>query len=255
MENLPVSVCVITLNEEDNIGRCLDSVQWADDILVVDSGSEDRTREIAEQKGARVLHKDWPGMIEQKQYATDQAEYDWVFNLDADEWVDNNLMYSIEEQFNTNPKPGVSFQIIRKSKYLGQWLEHGSWYPDQILRLFNRRETTWEGYDPHAHLHSTETIKQLDGHLLHEPYEDLRDHLSYINDYTDTMAEKKDEKGETGSITDAITHSAFKLFKEMILKQGFLDGKQGFVAAGMSSWYVFLKYAKLWERQQVSKDE
>lgn len=266
-----ISVCVITLNEEDNIGRCLDSVQWAEDIVVVDSGSDDRTCEIAEEKGARVIHRDWPGMVKQKQYATENAQRDWVLNIDADEWLDEELQQSISnldlEKLNKN----TCFELTRKSRYLGQWLEHGSWYPDRILRLFNRKTMKWGGYDPHAHLEpaenrragtrdkvqdvsnsepSTINHQRLSGHLLHIPYDDLSDHLDFINRYTSTMAQRKNEKGEKGTVFKAITHSAVKLFKEMILKFGFLDGKAGIIAAGMSTWYVFLKYAKLWELQQ-----
>ncbi len=254
-ENLPISVCVITLNEEENIERCLNSVQWADELLVVDSGSEDRTCEIAEECGARVVYNEWPGFIEQKQYATEAAKHDWVLNLDADEEVSEELRKGIFDLFKTSPAPDTAFKVNRLSWYLGQWIYHGSFYPDYVCRLFNRNKVHWSGYEPHAHPEGAENIVKLDGHLYHYPYEDLSDHMEFLNDYTTTMAREKDNEGTGGSVTKALAHSSFKFVKDYFLKRGFLDGSAGLVVAVMGTFYNFLKYAKLWERQNVEKEE
>jgi glycosyltransferase involved in cell wall biosynthesis len=254
MSGLPLTVTVVTLNEADNIGRCLESVGWAEELLVVDSGSDDGTRDIARDHGARILEHEWAGMVDQKQFATDRATHDWILNLDADEWVDEELARAVRDVLEADPPETTSYEVNRKSRYLGQWLEHGSWYPDRIVRLFNRNATHWGGYDPHAHVEPTQSVERLPGHVRHVPYDNLRDHLNFINDYTDTMADRKDEKGQTGSIFSAVSHSSFKFLRDLLLKRGILDGRAGIVSAFMGSWYVFLKYAKLWERQNVDRD-
>ncbi len=252
--SIPLSVCVITLNEEDHIRTCLESVSWADDLLVVDSGSEDRTVELAEEVGARVIHNEFPGHVEQKQYATDRAEHDWVLSLDADEEVSKELQESIRSLFAAGtPDPDTTYALKRLSRYLGTWQYHGSWYPDWVVRLFNRKQTHWGGENPHDRVLPAEETVRLDGHLLHYPYDNLSDHLDYIDSYTDIMAREKDENGERGSILKAVSHGGFKFFRDYVLKGGFLDGATGAVNAVMGSYYVFLKYVKLWERQTIDE--
>lgn len=255
---VPLSVCVITLNEEDNIRRCLSSVQWADEIVVVDSGSEDRTRAIADEMGARVLHNDWPGHKEQKQYATDRASHDWVLSLDADEKLDDRLARSIRRLFRDSPpEPGVCFEVNRLAEYLGEWMYHGSWHPDWIVRLFNRSRTEWGGRNPHDRVLPTEDVRRLDGLLLHWPYEDLADQMDYINRYTSIASRELQEEGKKGGLLKGISHAAWRLVKDLLLKQGFLDGKRGFVNSLTNAYSKFLKYMKLWEitRTDNPRDE
>ncbi|MFB6356383.1 MAG: glycosyltransferase family 2 protein [bacterium] len=249
--NIPLSVCVITLNEEDNIGRCLDSVQWADDIVVVDSGSDDHTLKIAKNKGARTLEHEWEGHVKQKQFATDQAEHEWVLSLDADEEVSDELAESIQELFEPDPpSPDTTFEVNRLCYFLGQWIRHGSWHPDWIVRLFNRTETEWGGTDPHDRVLPANNRNRLDGHLYHYPYESIADNVRYGNYYSSIQAQKKHQDGETGGALKAITHSGFKFFKDYILKRGFLDGQAGLFISTVASFDVFCKYAKLWEQDQ-----
>lgn len=247
-ESLPLSACVITLNEEDNIARCLRSVQWADDILVVDSGSEDRTIEIAEEHGARVIHNDWPGHKQQKQYATDHAEHDWIFSLDADEKVSEELAENVQSLFDEgSPEPQTSFEVNRLAKYMGRWIHHGCWHPDWIIRLFNRTETSWGGENPHDRVLPTDSVERLDGYLYHWPYESLSDQMDYINFYSSVAAREKHKKGETGGITRGIVHALGRLAKDFLLKFSWLDGKEGFIITLTNAYAKFLKYTKLLE--------
>ncbi len=248
---LPISVCVIAFNEEGNIGACLASVQWADDLLVVDSGSSDRTCVEAEGWGARILFNEWPGHKEQKQFATENAQYDWVLSLDADERVTPELADSIGELFKEGaPDPKTGFTVNRLNHYLGIWHWHGSFYPDIMLRLYNRQATQWGGDNPHDKVLSPGKTQRLKGYLLHWPYQDISDHLSYIDRYTSIMAKDKVEAGVRMPLFKAIFHPPFKFFRDYFLKRGLLDGKAGFVNAALGSYYNFLKYAKVWERKK-----
>lgn len=255
METIPVSACIITLNEEDNIRRCLESVQWADERLVVDSGSEDRTVEIADEMGARVLHQDWLGYREQKQYATDQAENDWIFSIDADEAISDRLSEDLRETFRDDPDPETSFRVNRKCYFLGRWIEHGSWYPDWIIRLFNRNSTSWTGGDLHESVRPTEVVERLEGNLYHYPYENIAENVQYGNYYSGIQAEELSGKNKSSGLFTAMSHSGFKFLKDYILKRGFLDGMPGFIIASIGSFNVFLKYAKLWEHNHTNPQE
>lgn len=256
MNTVPISACVITLNEEDNIGRCLDSVQWADELLVVDSGSEDQTCQIAEKKGARVLHNEWPGMIEQKQYATNQAQNDWIFNIDADEKVSNELEKSIKKEFNGDaPDEDTCFQVSRLSYHLGSWIRHGTWQPDLVIRLFNRTNTSWKGQNPHAHVEPTASLETLSGRLYHWPYDDLSDQVEYMNFYSSISAGEKAKKNKTGGLTKALLHAGWRFFKEFVLKLGFLDGRAGIINGLNNTFETYLKYVKLWEINELDNDQ
>lgn len=244
-----ISIAVITLNEEDNIGRCLESVQWADDVLVVDSGSEDRTVEIAEKHGARVLHRDWGGFRDQKQFATDQAQHDWILNLDADEWLDSTLQAQVQSVLSDPPDATHSYRFNRLSHYMGTWIRFGSWYPEWIIRLFNRTETEWDGREPHVHVNPTEHVHKLDGHLRHLPYESVTDHLDHINTYTSTMAQEAHEEGEQSSPLEATVHAFVAWIKDYWLKLGIRGGWVGFVNSVFHAFYTFMKYIKLWRLQ------
>jgi len=252
---LDITACIITLNEEDNIARCLESVSWANECLVVDSGSEDRTCEIARDYGARVLDNDWPGYRDQKQFAADQAQYDWIFSIDADEEVSSTLAGSIRNHFQTRPSPETSFLVCRKCYFLGRWIEHGSWYPDWIRRLFNRNQSHWTGGDLHERLKHTEKTKKLDGHLFHYPYKNLAENVQYGNYYSGIQANELYEEGKSSGLLKALGHGGFKFIKDYWLKKGILDGMPGFIIATIGSFNVFLKYAKLWEYQETNSEE
>ena len=246
MPRLPVSVCIITKDEEGNLPDCLASVKWADEVVVVDSRSTDRTREIAAAAGARVLERDFPGHIEQKNFAVEQAKHDWVLCLDADERLSPELAASVQRAL-AEPGACVGFEFPRLTFHCGHPIRHGGWYPDRKLRLFDRRKGRWGGRNPHDHVEVGGAVGRLEGDLLHYSYRSMSDHLRQIDFFTGIAAKEKRAAGERSSLAKMALHPAWKFLRMFVLEAGFLDGVQGFVVAAMGSYYVFLKYAKLRE--------
>jgi glycosyltransferase involved in cell wall biosynthesis len=239
-----LSVTIITKNEEANIERALMSVPFADEIVVVDSGSSDNTCAIAKTYTDRVLFNEWPGHVKQKQFAVDAATHDWILSIDADEQVSDALADKIQKLMATDPDADA-YEVNRRSNYLGQWIRHSGWYPDRRIRLFHRAKATWAGTDPHDWVICKGTTQKIDADLLHYPYRDVQDHLDTINRYTSIMAGRLYEKGRRASILDILFRPPFVFVKKMILKAGFLDGYAGFVIAVTSAVSVFFKYVKL----------
>jgi len=241
-----LSVTVITKNEEANIERCLKSASFADEIVVLDCGSVDRTAEIARRRGARVEVTDWPGHVKQKQRAVDAAVSDLVLSLDADEEVTPELAASIKKVL-ADDHPKDAYELTRKVYYLGRWIRHCGWYPEWRIRLFDRRKARWGGYDPHDQVVCGGAVGRLEGDLLHYSYRDVTHHLSRINEYTDIMAREYHGKGKRGGVLQILLHPPFTFFKKYFLSLGFLDGLPGLIICVLASYYVFLKYVKLWE--------
>jgi glycosyltransferase involved in cell wall biosynthesis len=241
-----LSVCVITCNEEANIRACLDSVAWADERIVVDSHSADRTVEIARQMGARVVLHPFEGHLQQKNFALDQATGDWALSIDADERVTPELAEEIRAAV-AGAGPEVAYSMPRKSWYLGQWILHGGWYPDRKLRLARRGKARWSGTNPHDHLYADGPTGELRGDLVHYTYRDISDHLRKIDAYTSIAAREMAARGVRHPLLRMLLHPPMRLLRMYLLKAGFLDGQAGFVLAALSGYYVFLKYAKLWE--------
>ncbi|MCB1154094.1 glycosyltransferase family 2 protein [bacterium] len=244
-----LSVTIIAKNEADNLERCLTSVRFADEIVVLDSGSTDGSVEIARRFTERVVETDWPGHVKQKQRAVDAATHDWILSLDADEEVTPELAESIRAAL-ADPNPPDAYELTRKVYYLGRWIEHCGWYPEWRVRLFDRRKAHWGGYDPHDQVICDGRVARLRGDLHHYSYRNMTHHLSRINEYTTIMADEYAKKGRRASLADMIFRPGFNFFKKYILQRGFLDGAPGFVICVLASYYVFLKYAKLWERQR-----
>jgi glycosyltransferase involved in cell wall biosynthesis len=250
MARVPVSVCIITKDEERNLPECLASVAWADEILVVDSGSTDRTREIAVAAGARVVLREFPGHIEQKNFAVGQAKHDWVLGIDADERLTPALSASVQRALGaTDGKAG--FECARLTFHCGHPIRHGGWYPDRKLRLFDRRRGTWGGRNPHDHVQVDGPVGRLEGDLLHHSYRSLSQHLAQIDFFTTIVAREKHGRGVRGSLLRMALHPPWKFLRMFVLKGGFLDGTQGFVVAVLGAYYVFLKYAKLRELERA----
>ncbi|MBN2190558.1 MAG: glycosyltransferase family 2 protein [Candidatus Aureabacteria bacterium] len=245
---LPVSVTVLTFNEEENIAGCLDSVSWASEIIVVDSGSEDKTVEICGKYTDKIFHKDWAGFVEQKNFATSKCSFDWVFNIDADERVSPELEESILNVFGSGEK-GVyaAFMINFRSRYLGRWIYHCGWYPDYKPRLFNRNKAQWEGEDPHAMVVPRGRTKKIKGDILHYVYKNISSQINTIQRYSDTSLHLSVKKGRNPRLLTMVFHPVVKFIETYIVKRGFLDGFAGFVISVNSSFYVFCKHAKLWE--------
>jgi len=234
------------MNEEDRLGDCLRSVDFADEWIVIDSHSTDRTREVAAELGARVIERDWPGHVEQKNFALDQAAHDWVLCIDADERVSPELRASMLAALARSELP-VGFECARRTWYLGRWIRHGGWYPDRKLRLFRRSEARWGGTNPHDHVKTTGRVERLDGDLLHYSYRSISDHLKTIDFFTTIAAREKHARGRRVGLLDLVGRPLWKLLRMYVLKAGFLDGVAGVVIAITGAYYVFLKYAKLLE--------
>ncbi|MFC1672356.1 glycosyltransferase family 2 protein [Planctomycetota bacterium] len=242
----PVTCCVITYNEEDNLGDCLESVSWADEIVVVDSHSTDGTVAIAREYTDRVIDHDFEGHVQQKNYAIDQAKNEWVLCVDADERVTPELKQEILDAMD-NPGETAGYSMPRLSYYLGRFVRRGGWYPDRKLRLFRRDRGRWGGRNPHDRVEVDGPVKPFQGDLHHYSYKNIADHLDTINSFTRIAAEAMAGEGRHARLVDLIFRAPVKFLKMYVLKGGFLEGRVGLVMAVMSSYYVFLKYAKLWE--------
>jgi len=241
-----LSVVVICKDEEANIRDCLESVKWADEIVVVDSGSSDRTVEIAREYTDRVIHHDWAGYGPQKDFAMSRATGDWILNLDADERVSPELAREIRTVLAADAD-FAGYSMPRRTFYLGRWILHGGWYPDRKVRLVRRGKGAWGDSTLHESLAVSGRVGRLSGDLLHYTYRDISDHLRVVDEFTTLAAEKAAETGRRRALLGAILHPPWKFLSMYVLRLGFLDGAAGFILAVISSYYVFLKYAKLWE--------
>jgi glycosyltransferase involved in cell wall biosynthesis len=241
-----ISVVIITYNEEKNIRRCLDSIQdIADDIVVIDSFSTDRTEEICLQKGARFVKHPFKGHIEQKNYAITQAKYPHILSLDADEALSEELRRSILEA-KANWKYDGYF-MNRLTNYCGQWIHHCSWYPDRKLRLFDSRKGSWQGINPHDEykLHREEPTGRLTGDLLHYSYFSIKGHIDQINKFSDIAAQSLYNRGKRANLLKVVFGPFWTFLRNYFIKLGFLDGFYGFIICMISAHATFLKYAKL----------
>lgn len=244
-----LSVVIISYNEEKNIGRCLDSVaDVADEILVVDSFSTDKTEEICKAKGVRFLQHAFLGHIEQKNYAASQALYDQVLSLDADEALSSKLSREIANIKKNWEADG--YYMNRLTWYCGTWIRHCGWYPDKKLRLWNRKKGKWEGTNPHDRyeLQNGSEIGFLKGAILHYSFYSIHEHVNQVNYFTNIASEALFKKGKSVTLLHLIVSPIFKFFRDYFLKAGFLDGYYGFVVCVISSYASFLKYAKLKSR-------
>ena len=244
---IPLSVAIITLDAGAQLGACLESVAFADDIVIVDSGSRDATLSIAAQHGARVINAAWRGFGPQKQLAVDHAQHDWVLCLDADERVTPELARSIAA---TIDHPAVSaFRMARRNRFLGRWLRHGEGYPDWSLRLFDRRHARWSDDIVHERVVHSGQSGALPGDLLHESAESLSQYLEKQNRYTSLQAAQLHAEGRRGGMWRLLASPLLRFLKFYLLRGGFLDGIPGLVHISIGCLNSFTKYAKLIELQ------
>lgn len=243
-----LTVTVITRNESANIGAALDSVSWADEILVVDSHSTDDTVALARQRTERVVVRDWPGYSAQKNFAAGQASHDWILSLDADERVTPALADEIRERLHGEPAER-GYRIPRVSFYLGRWVRTTDWYPDYQLRLYDRRVSTWAGV-VHEGVTVNGAVGRLRADLQHVPYRDIAHHLQTIDRYTTLAAQQMAERGKTVSAAGLAARPAGAFLRNYVARGGWRDGSVGLVVSALNSYYVFLKFAKLWERDR-----
>lgn len=248
-----VSACIIAFNEEDRIADCIRSVDWCDEVLVVDSHSADRTREVAAAEGARVIERDWPGHVAQKEFTIREAAHDWVFCIDADERVSPELRAELVALRDAGFPDRAGWRMPRMTFYLGRFIRHGTWYPDRQLRLFDRRRGYWGGHDPHDRVELESAPGVLKGDLLHYAYRDLADHMDTIERYTTTMAQGLFDRGRKASALDLLTRPAIRFVRSYLIRAGFLDGWRGFVVAGLAAHYVRVKYTKLRALQRAAR--
>lgn len=239
----PFSAVIITFNEELRLPKCLDSIAFADEIVVVDSGSTDRTLEIAESKGCRVIRQPWLGYGPQKRFAVDRAVHNWVLCLDADEWVSRDLMLSIQAALS---EPGSdAYRVARCNQFLGRWLRHGEGYPDWTIRLFNRTRAQWSNDCVHEKVEVNGSVERLAGDLMHESGESLEQYLAKQNVYTSLQAQSLFNEGKKSSLGKILLSPALRFMKMYFIRRGFLDGVPGLVHIMLGCMNSFVKYVKL----------
>jgi len=250
LDRPPLSACIIAMNEEDRVGDCLRSLDFCDEVLVVDSHSVDETREVAASLGARVIERDWPGHVAQKEFAIRAATHDWVLCVDADERISPALREEIVTLRDAGFPERPGWRFPRLSNYLGTWVRYGTWYPDHQLRLFDRRRGHWGGHDPHDRVELEGEPGVLAGDLLHYPYRNRAEHLRTIESYTTTMAEGMFARGMRAHSWNLVVNPAVRFLRFFVLKRGFLLGGTGLRLAVLAARYVWLKYAKLLAMQR-----
>lgn len=243
---MKLTVTVITLNEASNIAAALESVSWADEIIVVDSHSTDDTVAIARRAATRVEVRDWPGYSAQKNFAAELASHDWILSLDADERVTPALADEIRGVLATSAAFG-GYRIPRVAWYLGRWIRSTDWYPDYQLRLYNRRAGRWNERRVHESVAIDGPVGQLRHEIEHYPYRDISHHLQTIDRYTTLAAEEWRAAGRHANPWQTFFYPRFAFLRNYLLKKGFRDGSAGLVVSLLNSYYVFLKLAKLWE--------
>ena len=249
-----VSAVLITRNEALNIEEALQSVSWADEIVVVDSGSTDGTPDLCRRYTDRIFQREWTGYVDQKNFATQKASHDWILSLDADERPSAELIAEIQSLRHAG-FPCAGYRIPRVTFFMGRWLRHGDWYPDYQLRLFDRTRARWQG----GRVHESVRLQDgrpglLKGELLHFTYRALSDYLKRLESYTTLASADYHDRGKNATFLKLLLDPSATFVKSYLLKRGFLDGVPGFMAAVMGSVSDFFKYAKLYELRHKSTE-
>ena len=250
MNKSTLSACIITYNEADRIGPCLEALRFCDEIVVVDAHSTDATRAIATRLGARVIERDWPGYRSQKQFATDAAQHDWVLCVDADERVTPALRVEIEALRAHGFAEARGWSIPRLTDYFGRFLRHGNSWPDRQIRLYDRRSARWVGYEVHEKIAVTGIVRALQGPLEHYAYRDLGEHLAKTDRYAALMAAEMFRAGRRCGVWPVFFNPAWRLVRGLVIKGGLLDGWRGVVFHTVEAGYVRRKYLRLWALSQ-----
>ncbi|MGA8146068.1 MAG: glycosyltransferase family 2 protein [Gallionellaceae bacterium] len=238
-----LSVIIITRNEAANIRACLESVAWADEIIVVDSGSDDDTVDICREFTPHVYVHDWPGFGAQKNRALGYATADWVLSLDADERVTPELRTDIETAIHEGQADG--FEIPRLSSFCGRFMRHSGWYPDYVVRLFRRGSARFSDDLVHERVLVDGSTAQLDGMLLHYAYDDMEEVLHKVNQYSSAGAQMMQQRGRQATLTGAVLRGLWSFMRTYFLRAGFLDGREGFMLAVSNAEGTYYRYLKL----------
>ena len=245
-----LSVVVITRNEAANIRAALESVRWADELVVVDSGSTDDTLRIARGIADRVTAHEWQGYGAQKNHAAGLAAHDWILSLDADERVSPALAREIRSLLDAEPA-ARGYRCPRVTRYLGRWIRSTDWYPDLQLRLYDRRAARWSDRLVHESVAIDGAVGRLRGELEHHAYRDVSHHLQTIDRYTTLAARQMRREGRRAGWIDLAVRPPAAFVRNYVLRGGMRDGALGLVVSLLNAGYVFLKFAKLWERQRT----
>ena len=245
-----LSVVTLTKNEARNITECLESVRWADELIIIDSGSSDDTLELARRYTSNVLSIEWKGYGAARNLGIERAKGDWVLWLDADERVTPELAQDIRALLVGGGQRYAGFDIARRAYFLGRWIKHSGWYPSRVTRLFLRSRARFSETRVHEQLMIDGDVGRMPHDLIHYTDPDLEHYFAKFNRYTSLAAEDMRAAGRSFALSDLLIRPAFQFFKMYFLRRGFLDGMQGFILCIASSAYVFTKYAKLWELQK-----
>ena len=240
---MKITATIITLNEERHIARAIESLRCCDEIVVIDSGSADRTTKLAENLGARVIESPWRGYAGQKNWAAERANYDWILSLDADEALSEGLEGEIWNLKKNGPKCDA-YTMPRLAQYLGRWILHCGWYPDRKVRLYNRHKARWVGDFVHESVQVRGHLGHLESNLLHFTCDSLSEHLKTMDRYTTLAAEELVSRKTRVGWRHMILDPAWTFTKTYFVHRGFLDGIEGLTIAYMAALYTFLKYAK-----------
>lgn len=240
----------MTFNEEEKIARCLKSLTWCDEIVVLDSYSTDRTLEICRTFTDRIVQHEWMGYVGQRNLLRGLAQHPWVLFMDADEEISPALREEILREFNQGPGRNAGYEFPRLVFYLGRWIRHGEWYPDIKLRLFKKQFGRTEGQEPHDHVVVHGPVKRLQNPIWHYTYDGIRDQLDTINRFSTIAAHQRFTDSRAFRWSDLLLRPALRFLRGYVMKRGFLDGAQGFIIAILNSYGVFVKYAKHWEIRQ-----
>src|SRR4026207_2304484 len=254
---MKISATIITFNEESNIKAACESVTWADEVVVVDSNSTDRTCELAESCGARVLINAWPGFGAQKQFAVAQAQHEWIFSLDADERVSDELKQSIQS-LRSEKDLADGYEVARRTYYQQRWIRGGGWYPDRQLRLFRKSKGRWKQrhIDESVQMDPGARVERLKGDLLHYTMQDAAHHHRMIGErYAPLAALQMFEEGRRTSVLGVASAGPAAFIRSLILKGGLRDGFAGFTIASFAAHHAFLKHLMLWEKQSADKTD
>jgi glycosyltransferase involved in cell wall biosynthesis len=238
-----ISATIIACNEERNIARAIESLRCCDEILVVDSGSTDRTVEIAEKLGARVIESPWPGYAKQKNLAAEKACFNWIFSLDADEALSEALEAEIW-QLKKNGPSYDAYTMPRMAQYLGRWILHSGWYPDRKVRLYDRRKARWVGDFVHETVVVEGSVGHLKSNLLHHTCQSMAEHVKSMDRYTTLAAQELVSRRHKVGFANLMFEPAWTFLRTYVIQAGFLDGFEGLTIAYMAAMYTFLKYAK-----------
>jgi glycosyltransferase involved in cell wall biosynthesis len=249
-----ISASIIVYNEEENIAELCETVSWADEIVIVDSDSTDKTAEIARKYTDKVFNREFRGYKDKHVFADAQTSGDWIFWIDADERVTPELLKSIEE-LKKRDADGMpdGFRIARKTWYLDRWIKHSGWYPDYQMRLYRRSASFWDGVSPHETARVKGKVETLNGELLHYTKRNLSEHHRVADSYTTLAAEYHYKNGRNVGAAGLFFYPVAAFFRTYIFKHGVLDGIPGLIIAMQTAYSVFLKYAKIWEHHNVKK--